>query len=156
MSLGILNFLGFLRTAYIRSSPLEVFLWKGVLKICSKFTVEHPCQSMISIKLQSNFTEIRLQHGCSSVNLLYVFRTLLLRKPLVGCFCYMQYMNLCFQPQWDLRCSKSLTQRWKGVLNNNNFTKISGKLYKRILQNTVLWFYLKLLIPGGNKKVTHT
>ena len=108
---------------------------------------------MILIKLQSNFTEIRLQHGCSSVNLLHVLRTLLLRKPLVGCFCYMQYMNLCFQPQWDLRCSKSLTQRWKGVLNNNNFTKISGKLYKRILQNTVLWFYLKLLIPGGNKSL---
>ena len=35
-----------------RSSPPEVFLRKGVQKICSKFTAEHPCQSMISIKLQ--------------------------------------------------------------------------------------------------------
>ena len=26
-----------------RSSPSEVFLGKGVLKICSKFTGEHPC-----------------------------------------------------------------------------------------------------------------
>ena len=33
----------------------EVFLGKVVLKICSKFTVEHLCQSAISIKLQSNF-----------------------------------------------------------------------------------------------------
>ena len=29
----------------------EVFLGKGVLKICSKFTGEHPCRSAISIKL---------------------------------------------------------------------------------------------------------
>ena len=28
----------------------------------------------ISIKLQSNFIEIALQHGCSPVNLLYIFR----------------------------------------------------------------------------------
>ena len=35
---------------YRRSHP-EVFLGKGVLKICSKFTGEHPCQSAISIKL---------------------------------------------------------------------------------------------------------
>ena len=34
-----------------RSSPPEVFLGKGVLKICSKFTGEHPCRSLISIKL---------------------------------------------------------------------------------------------------------
>ena len=29
----------------------QVLLVKGVLKICSKFTEEHPCQSVISIKL---------------------------------------------------------------------------------------------------------
>ena len=36
------------------SSHSEVFLRKGVLKICSKFTGEHPCQSVISIKLHSS------------------------------------------------------------------------------------------------------
>ena len=35
--------------------PPQVILGKGVLKICSKFTGEHPCQSVISIKLQGNF-----------------------------------------------------------------------------------------------------
>ena len=30
----------------------EVFLGKGVLKICSKFTGERPCRSVISLKLQ--------------------------------------------------------------------------------------------------------
>ena len=34
-----------------RSSPSEVLLGKGVLKICIKFTGERPCRSAISIKL---------------------------------------------------------------------------------------------------------
>ena len=34
-----------------RRIPPEVFLWKGALKICSKFTGKHPCRSAISIKL---------------------------------------------------------------------------------------------------------
>ena len=33
-----------------RNSHPRVFLVKGVLKICSKFTGEHPCRSAISIK----------------------------------------------------------------------------------------------------------
>ena len=53
-----------------RSSRPEVFLRKGVLKICSKFTGEHPCQSVISIKLLCNFIEITLRHECFPVNLL--------------------------------------------------------------------------------------
>ena len=40
--------------AECRSSSSEVFLGKGVLKFCNKFTGEHPCRSVISIKLQSN------------------------------------------------------------------------------------------------------
>ena len=55
-------------------SHTKVFLRKSVLKICSKFT-EHPCRSVISIKLQRNFIEIALRHGRSLVNLLHIFRT---------------------------------------------------------------------------------
>ena len=57
-----------------RSRRPEVFLGKGVVKICSKLTGEHPCQSVILIKLQSNFIEIAFWQGCSA-NLLYIFRT---------------------------------------------------------------------------------
>ena len=56
------------------SSQPEVFLEKAVLKICSKFAGEHPCRSVISIKLLCNFIEITLQHGCPPVNLLHIFR----------------------------------------------------------------------------------
>ena len=59
----------------IRSSHPEMFLGNGVLKICGKFTGEHPCRSVISIKLLSNFIEIALRHGRSPVNLLHIFRT---------------------------------------------------------------------------------
>ena len=62
-----------------RSSHIEVLLVKGVLKIRSKFTGEHPCRS--------NFIEITLRHGCSPVYLLHIFRTPFHRAPLGGCFC---------------------------------------------------------------------
>ena len=51
------------------------FLGKGVLKICSKFTGEHPGRSALSVKWQSNFIEIALRHESSPVNLLHIFRT---------------------------------------------------------------------------------
>ena len=38
----------------VRSRRPEMFLGKGDLKICSKFTGEHPCRSVISIKLLKN------------------------------------------------------------------------------------------------------
>ena len=52
-----------------------MFLRKGLLKICSKVTGEHPYRSATSIKLQSNCIEITLWHGCSPVNWLHLFRT---------------------------------------------------------------------------------
>ena len=58
-----------------RSSHPVVFLEKSVMEICSKFTGEHSCWSVISIKSLCNFFEIALQHECSPVNLLHIFRT---------------------------------------------------------------------------------
>ena len=59
-----------------RKSLPEVFLRKGVLKICSKSTEEPPCRSVISIKLLCNFVEIALWHAWySPVDLLHIFRT---------------------------------------------------------------------------------
>ena len=57
------------------SSPPEVFYGKDILKICRKFTGEHPHQCLISIKLESNFIEITVRHGCSLVNLLHISKT---------------------------------------------------------------------------------
>ena len=65
-----------------RSSHPEMFLRKGVLEICSKFTGEHTCQSAISIKLLCNFIEITLWHGCSPVYCSIFSEHLFLRTPL--------------------------------------------------------------------------
>ena len=63
----------FIICPWFRSSHPEVFLGKDVLKICSAFTGEHSCLSVISIKLICNFIEIKLRHGYSPSNLLYIF-----------------------------------------------------------------------------------
>ena len=55
----------------IRSSPPEVFLGNVNLKICSKFTGEHPSRSVILI----DCTEIALRYRSSLSNSLYIFRT---------------------------------------------------------------------------------
>ena len=82
----IMSNLGTYRCSF-RSSHPEVFHEKGVLKLCSKFTGEQPCRSVISIKLLCNFSEITLRreccnfieialrHSCSPVNFLHIFRT---------------------------------------------------------------------------------
>ena len=49
-----------------------MLLENGILEIYSKFTGEHSCPNVFSIKLQSNFIEIKLRQGCSPVNLLYI------------------------------------------------------------------------------------
>ena len=65
---------------YEQKQPPRGVSRKSVLKICSKFTGEHPCRLEISIKLLCKFIEITLQHGCSQVNLLHIFRTPLPRN----------------------------------------------------------------------------
>ena len=59
----------------IQKQPFRGVLKNRCSQICSKFTGEHPCRSVISMKLQSNFIEITLRHGCSPINLLHFFRT---------------------------------------------------------------------------------
>ena len=68
------------------SSRPEVFIGKAVLKICSKFAGEHPCRSLISIKLlatllKSNFgTGVLLQICCIFSEQLFLW------TPLDDCF----------------------------------------------------------------------
>ena len=74
-----------------RSSPPDVFLGKGVLKIYNKCTGEHPSQSEISIKLICNFIEIALRHGCAPVNLLHIFWTPFYKNTYGGLLLDFQY-----------------------------------------------------------------
>ena len=79
------------------------------LKICTKFTKEHPCRSEISKKLLCKFLEIALRHGCSPVTLLHIFRApflkntsgwLLLKSIMVVClvhYCIKLYSDILQQ-----------------------------------------------------------
>ena len=65
---------------------------EAALQRCSTGKVALKMSSKIHrrIPMQSKFIEIILQHGCSPVSLLRIFRTSFLRTPLEGCFwwCY--------------------------------------------------------------------
>ena len=76
-----------------RSSPPEVFLSKGVLKMHSKFSREHPCRSVISIKLLCTFFKntyaghlLLLPAETTSLQGFYVEMNLHKKKRLVNCF----------------------------------------------------------------------
>ena len=94
-----------------------MFLGKGVLKICSKFTGDHPCQSVFSVKFLCKFIEITLDMGF----LLYICclfsEHLFLRTPLDDCFCIFpknlrqSYMLLFWQvPKYASDILRSLTK----------------------------------------------
>ena len=88
-----------LHKMFIRSSPSEVFLGKGFLKICSKFTGEHPCRSVNSIKLLCNFIEIALRLGCSpAVKLLHIFRTPFYKNVSGGLFLINLKSKMTYKP----------------------------------------------------------
>ena len=59
---------------------IDVFITRCSENICSKFPGEHPCRSVISINLLCYFIETTLQHRCSPVNFLNIFRTSFLKK----------------------------------------------------------------------------
>ena len=63
------------QVSILRISSSEMFCEKSALKICSKFTGEQACRSVISIKLFRNFIEIAICNWCYPVNLLHIFRT---------------------------------------------------------------------------------
>ena len=106
-------------SAITRSSPPEVSLGKVVLKICIKFTEEHPCQSVISIKLQSNFIEITLRHGYSPESLLHIFRTPFYKNTPEGLLLSNCERNLA-------NCGSSYSGTFLRSFNDENFSAYSN------------------------------
>ena len=112
-----------------------MFLGKSVLKICSKFTRKHSSWSVISINLRSNFIEITLGHGCSTVYLLHVFKTpfpkntcgglLLYKSPLTSKRTFVHFTDT---PTVEKHWNKKLKSEWK----TKNWNK-------KLITKTVLW-----------------
>ena len=108
-----------------------MFLGKIVQKICSKFTEEHPCRSVTSIKLQSNFIEIALRHGCSPVNLLHIFRTPFSRN--TSGWLLLKSIVLLYYSIFKVMSNGSLNLR-----HQSNCTNILRKSH-RIARNVFSW-----------------
>ena len=77
----------------IKQIQILVFLRKGILKICSKFTV-----ALNKAKLLCNFIEITLRYRCSPVNLLHIFRTPFYKKTSGGLFLAVVCLIFSFDP----------------------------------------------------------
>ena len=91
-----------------RSSLPEVLLRKGALKICRKFTGEHPCRSVTSIKLLCNLLKSHVDTG--------VFRPPLPKKT------YGWQLLLCFQGV-EKRC---IGNKWVNMILSKFFIKGGG------------------------------
>ena len=101
-----------------RSSPPEVSLRKGVLKICSKFTGKQPCWSVISIKLLClNFSMGILLEICRIFS-----EHLFLRAREKGCFCNyiipngLDYDKEYTNKKWKYINYILISQAWKVYL----------------------------------------
>ena len=81
---------------HLLKQPSRRVLRKGVLKICNKFTGEHSCPSLISIKSENNFIQITLQVGCSPVNLLHISRTPFLKNTSGGLYLHLFFWKTKF------------------------------------------------------------
>ena len=134
---------------HIQSSRPEVFLRKGVLKIHSKFTGERPCQSAISVKLQSNFIEITLRYGCSPVHLLYIFRAHFSRNTSWWLLLTIKHLKMFYWISLDfmwLLVSWQLLGVWMKELNWSHllflFSFCSGSV---ILSNTTIDVHRRLV-----------
>ena len=109
-----------------RSSRQEVFLRKVVLRICSKFTGEHPYRSAISIKLHSNFIEITFRHGCSPVNLLYIFRIPFLKN--TSGWLFLKHLKLLLKNETRNSVKTDISVATYNVLKNFYVTCVSTKM----------------------------
>ena len=75
----------------------EVFLRKGVLKYVANLQENTMPKCEFKGRLQRNFIEIALRHGCPPVNLLYIFRT------------PFQKSTFTWDPKWTQTVLKSQT-----------------------------------------------
>ena len=112
---------------FSKSRRPEVFLGKGAPKICSKFTGEHPCRSMISIKLLSR-PEVFLGKG-----ILKKWRKFLGEHP-CRVISIKLLRNLNFKPPSTLK----ILSPWEVIPNN-------------FVINSCLWWKFNCLPPTNIK-----
>ena len=127
------------RTSFRRSCS-KVFLVKDVLKVCSKLTGEHPYQSVISIKLQSNLLKSHFGMGVLLQICCIFSEHLVLRTPLNGCFWKKSWTSS--EPFIHVQFKSGIQRNnsWFSAdfqmfasISNEPLKKVSGQLWPRKL-----------------------
>ena len=118
-----------------------MFLRKGVLKICSKFTGEHPCRSAISINLLCTFIEITLRYGCSPVNLLHIFRAHFLKN--TSGWLLLKSLTKAGSPT---KINQRVVKYKQNLLKSFSSSSFPDQTWLWIIQNTVFYVCLGVSI----------
>ena len=110
-----------------------MFLVKGVLKICSKFTGEHPCRSVILIKLQSN---CKATEGTGNFQKQFSIRGFV-KKGSLQCAqnsqentCFKYFFNISFKVENKLGILL-LFFIFDLVISKNSHSEVLCKIYKK-------------------------
>ena len=107
----------------IQKQPSRGVLKKTCSEIMQQIYRDHPCRSVISIKLRCKFIEIILRHGCSPVKLLHIFRTPYTKNTSGRLLLNLHHSNITFR-----------SNHWKCAVRISalrNFAKLTGKTCSR-------------------------
>ena len=97
-----------------RQQPFRDVLKKRCSENMQQIYKRTPMPKCVSTKLQSNFIEIILRHGCSPVNLLHVFRTTFPKNTSEGLLLKFQV----FRRFWIISVDHGWTKFFLWVLRN--------------------------------------
>ena len=97
-----------------RQQPFRDVLKKRCYENMQQIYKRTPMPKCVSTKLQSNFIEIILRHGCSPVNLLHVFRTTFPKNTSEGLLLKFQV----FRRLWIISVDHGWTKFFLWVLRN--------------------------------------
>ena len=109
--------------------------------MCRKLIGEHPCRSVISIKLLCNFIEITLPHGCSAVNLLHAFLKHLFYKNTSGGL-LLNFFKLIYEIEQRTSFESLIVEFIQFLSANIKVLFLKGKLSTRLL--SILTIPLKI------------
>ena len=113
-----------------------MFLRKGILKICSKFTGEHPYRSVF---------KIALWHVYSHVNFLHIFRTPFYKNISGGLLLNFAKSNEWFWHQLtsNFTTCKNHQRIWNDRRSHRRFSikKVSLKILQNLQENTCARFW---------------
>ena len=125
------SFTGFL---YFVPNILPRIVKKGGLKICSKFTGEHKCQSVLSMKLLCNFIDIFTD---IFINIFTLLISLI--------YWYLYFIDIF---------TVFIKHLWRAVSENSNLKNVAIWKCNNICDGLIFSTYIALTVTSHQEKIT--